>query len=177
MLSEKDWHSLVIGAVVTPVPGNETCPGIAPRRLDSRDGAWVVRRDAAINRMEIPMSKPSSKPAKTRSPKSKPAAAIPSKLSQSALVRSDFVNGSDAPSNKKTRVLTMLQSTGGTTIAAMMQATGWQQHSVRGFLAGVVRKKMNLKLESKKVDGNRIYRIDRAATPKAIRPRPKRRVA
>ena len=42
----------------------------------------------------------------------------------------------------------------------MMQATGWQQHSVRGFLAGVVRKKLKLKLDSNKVDGNRVYRID-----------------
>ena len=39
----------------------------------------------------------------------------------------------------------------------------WQQHSVRGFLAGVVRKKLNLKLESKKVDGQRVYRIDERA--------------
>ena len=54
----------------------------------------------------------------------------------------------------------MLQSPAGTTIAAMMKTTGWQQHSVRGFLAGVVRKKLKLKLESKKVDGNRIYRIE-----------------
>jgi hypothetical protein len=40
-----------------------------------------------------------------------------------------------------------------------MKATGWQQHSVRGFLAGVVRKRLNLKLSSEKVDGNRIYQI------------------
>ena len=39
----------------------------------------------------------------------------------------------------------------------MMKATGWQQHSVRGFLAGVVRKRLKLKLGSKKVDGNRVY--------------------
>jgi hypothetical protein len=51
----------------------------------------------------------------------------------------------------------MLQSPTGATIAAMMQATGWQQHSVRGFLAGVVRKR--LKLGSKKVDGTRVYRV------------------
>ena len=43
----------------------------------------------------------------------------------------------------------------------MMKATGWQQHSVRGFLAGVVRKKLKLKLNSKKIDGTRVYRIDR----------------
>jgi hypothetical protein len=53
----------------------------------------------------------------------------------------------------------MLKSADGTTIAAMMKATGWQQHSVRGFLAGVVRKKMRLKLKSNKIDGKRIYRV------------------
>jgi hypothetical protein len=53
----------------------------------------------------------------------------------------------------------MLQSPSGTTIAAMMKATGWQQHSVRGFLAGVVRKRLMLRLGSKKVDGNRVYRV------------------
>ena len=53
----------------------------------------------------------------------------------------------------------MLQSPAGATIAAMMKATGWQQHSVRGFLAGVVRKRLKLKLGSKKVDGDRVYQI------------------
>ena len=41
----------------------------------------------------------------------------------------------------------------------MMKATGWQQHSVRGFLAGVVRRRLKLKLGSKKVDGERVYQI------------------
>ena len=53
----------------------------------------------------------------------------------------------------------MLQSPNGTTIAAVMKATGWQQHSVRGFFAGVVQKKLRFKLNSKKIDGNRTYRI------------------
>ena len=61
--------------------------------------------------------------------------------------------------SKQSRVIAMLQSPGGTTIAKMMKATGWQQHSVRGFLAGVVRKRLKLKLESKKVDDTRVYRI------------------
>jgi hypothetical protein len=53
----------------------------------------------------------------------------------------------------------MLQSQKGATIPAMMKATGWQQHSVRGFLAGVVRKRLKLKLDSKRVDGERVYRV------------------
>jgi hypothetical protein len=53
----------------------------------------------------------------------------------------------------------------------MMKVTGWQQHSVRGFLAGVVRKRLKLKLGSKKVDGNRIYRITgRGGTKSRLRP-------
>ena len=63
------------------------------------------------------------------------------------------------PGSKRSRVIAMLRSPAGATIAAMMQATGWQQHSVRGFLAGVVRKRLKLKLGSNKVDGTRVYRV------------------
>jgi hypothetical protein len=67
-------------------------------------------------------------------------------------------NKPDARS-KQARVIAMLQSPTGATIAAIMQATEWQQHSVRGFLAGAVRKRLKLTLASKKVNGNRIYQI------------------
>lgn len=54
----------------------------------------------------------------------------------------------------------MLRGSSGTTIAAMMKATKWQQHTVRGFLSGVVRKKLRLNLTSKpNVDCERVYRV------------------
>jgi hypothetical protein len=81
------------------------------------------------------------------------------------------------PGSKQSRVIAMLRSPDGTTIAAMTQATGWQQHSVRGFLAGVVRKKLKLKLSSAKIDGQRVYRIDHGNRIEAGGKRSKRRAA
>jgi Protein of unknown function (DUF3489) len=60
---------------------------------------------------------------------------------------------------KHSRIIAMLRAPAGTTIVAIMAATDWQQHSVRGFLAGVVRKKLGLNLVSEQTDKGRIYRI------------------
>ena len=67
--------------------------------------------------------------------------------------------GAASHETKRDKVLAMLRSNRGATIEAMVKMTGWQQHSVRGFFAGTVRKKLKLNLTSVKTDGQRVYRI------------------
>ena len=114
------------------------------------------------------------KSSKKRSPKSTAARAMTAKPAQPAIT--DLEKKNDAGS-KQARVIEMLQSPTGMTIAAMMKETGWQQHSVRGFLAGVLRKKLKLKLNSNKIDGSRVYRVDGVGSAKPIGRQSKRHSA
>ena len=62
--------------------------------------------------------------------------------------------------SKKAAILELLRKPDGATIKDLMAATGWQAHSVRGFLSAVVTKKMGLQLQSsKREDGKRLYQL------------------
>ena len=76
-------------------------------------------------------------------------------------------SGRPSPDTKQDRVVALLQQPGGATLDVLVNATGWQKHSVRGFLAGTVRKKLKLPLISEKVDGIRTYRIGASRAVKA----------
>jgi Protein of unknown function (DUF3489) len=93
--------------------------------------------------------------------KSKPKAAARSASKSRSRTRLTPSSSKSAtrPDTKHARIIAMLGMPTGTTIAAIMTATGWQQHSVRGFLAGVVRGKLGLNLVSEQTDKGRVYRI------------------
>ena len=64
-----------------------------------------------------------------------------------------------APNGKIDTFIDLLRLPAGATVETMMQATGWQAHSVRGAISGSIKKALGFAVISEKVDGARIYRI------------------
>jgi Protein of unknown function (DUF3489) len=125
-------------------------PALAPSRA-----AVVTVRRAVTSKQESEMGKKKRqrKPITARSAKALPKKSLAKKKHH--LNKKDELR----VGTKQDRVLSLLRRPEGVTLAVIMKATGWQQHSVRGFLAGVVRKKLDLALQSAKSDDERFYRI------------------
>jgi hypothetical protein len=119
--------------VVTP--NQETNP--APVESNPKQPRTAAAKPAAKQETAASNRKPAPSGGK-RAPKAQPAS-----RSQS----------------KQDRVVALLRRPEGVTVTAVMKATGWQKHSVHGFFAGVVRKKLGLNLVSAETDGKRVYRI------------------
>ena len=90
-----------------------------------------------------------------------PAADTPAKAKKAAT----GCNGANAPRKTRTGtklalMIEMLRRPEGATVDQIMDATGWQRHSVRGAFAGAIKKKLGLAVTSEKVEGRgRVYRV------------------
>ena len=61
--------------------------------------------------------------------------------------------------SKGDKVVALLRRENGATLEEMMKATGWQKHSVRGFMAGTLKKRHGFTAVSEKTDTGRVYRV------------------
>ena len=68
-----------------------------------------------------------------------------------------------APTGKIAILVSLMQREGGATAAELMAATGWQAHSVRGAIAGSIKKKLGFAVSSEKSEAGRVYRIVKGA--------------
>ena len=118
---------------------------------------------AAVEEVAVPdvstAAKSSERPSRTKRSGAKKAAAVSARATKAS---SDRVK----PDSKQDRIVALLQRPEGATLDALVKESEWQKHSVRGFLAGTVRKKLKLPLLSEKIDGVRNYRIGTAKAAK-----------
>ncbi len=133
----------------------------------TEEGLKAIRADASRPEQQVPKQgkKPTQRSRKPAAPKPK---------GRAAQARTSRKGRADS---KQDKIIEMLRQPHGTTIQKIMKATGWQQHSVRGFFAGTVRKKLKLKLVSEKTDGRRIYRIISDGGARSASQRSRRRAA
>ena len=83
----------------------------------------------------------------------------PARKARKAATEGNTRRGARA-NTKQAKVVDLLRRPEGATIAQLMKATGWQAHTVRGAMAGALKKRLGLEIKSEKPeDGDRIYHI------------------
>ena len=117
----------------------------------------ATEKPEATTRANAAPRKPHGASAKVKSSKK----ATPAKKGAKAPKKAATAKATGARQGSKTeKVLELLKRSGGATTKELMKLTGWQPHSVRGFLSGTVSKKMGLAVTSaKSEDGQRSYSV------------------
>jgi hypothetical protein len=144
---------------VTPVkkfPNQKSAVSRIWKAIQSLDGGSPAKVATAAPKGANTAKAAAKKGKKAKaSAKAKPAKAAKGKRAKAGNKPAVVRDGS-----KKAEVLGLLQRKGGATLAQIMKATGWQAHSVRGFISGAVGKKLGLTVNSeRRADGERVYNL------------------
>ena len=131
-----DWPGSRLVDIWNRLPGNT-----AVKKFTNRQTA-IRRIWKAVAANGIPTAVRPAQPSKPR----KPGVAAPAAVPQ-------------PPATKFETILALLRKPGGATLKALMAATGWQAHSIRGFISGQLSKKMRLKVKSVKRAEERVYSV------------------
>jgi hypothetical protein len=159
--SAKDLDKLTAGwPVARLVETWNSFAGVAPfddlklvKKFTNRKAA-VARIWKAVERLAAHVAPPAAPVAakKGKSKKSPTAAKSPVRTRKGATIARE--------GSKKAQVLDRMGRKEGVTLAEIMKETGWQAHTVRGFVSGTITKKLGKKVDSfKNADGERAYRI------------------
>jgi hypothetical protein len=140
-------------------------PGLTPVNKFTDRKSAVARIWKAIQSLNggSPVPAAATKSSKAGKPAKTQKATKPAKAAKSGKGKPAKAAGKASPArdgSKKAEVLALLQRKNGATLTEIMKATGWQAHSVRGFISGALGKKMGLTVESaRREDGERVYTL------------------
>jgi hypothetical protein len=144
-------------AVIT-AEGERTMNGI-PAETANTPAAAPAERPKLPKKPRVAAHKANVAPSKARSGHKATPAKKATKGAKSAKSPKKKTTGAHHGS-KAAQVLDLLKCSGGATLKELMKVTGWQAHSVRGFLSGALRKKMGLTVTSTKAaDEERRYSV------------------
>ena len=125
-------------------------------RETTQDAAPVTPKPEPPKKAKVAAPKPRVTPARAKSVNQTTPSKKAAKANKTATMKVDGVR----QGTKTAKVLEMVKRPGGATLKQIRKATGWQTHSVRGFLSGTLGKQMGLKIESsKRNDGARVYSL------------------
>jgi Protein of unknown function (DUF3489) len=164
-ISAKEMDALLTSVGIKPVELWNALPGVTPVKKFMNRSAGIKRMWAQLQGLDAtPASQEASIDRPKRSPLAKKAAAAAVKATRAPRVGKAVVASDEGrvsrEGSKEEIVVGMLKRKGGATREEIEEATGWQSHSVRGFISGVVKTKLALPVESFKNEaGERAYRL------------------